>query len=321
MIDRLNHIGRWAAACLAGAALVVGCSTTTEPTSVGLAIDGPVSPTAGRAVVVPLHIAEGHVFVPVEIEGRSAGWFLLDTGAGIDAVGMGLSGRLGLEPVGRSAARGIGGVERFDLVKLRRWSIGGVAMPPSRVARLNVHRFSRTMAIPVQGIVGFSALRSLDFTIDYPAATLTLRPDSTTPANLDARAHTLAVHRQGGVPRVVARPINGQPVGLVLDTGANGGIAMPTRYLVENPAVVSVDSLTPSASRGVGGVSRQHASWLRRVELLGVAHDHVPVRFEGSPTGGGSIGRVGYDVLRHFRLRFTHGGTRLHATYLGPGQR
>ncbi|MEM0914724.1 MAG: aspartyl protease family protein [Planctomycetota bacterium] len=311
------------ARAMAVAALLAcaACETTPQTTTPSSEATEPARTPTPRAVTVPLHIADGHVFVPVEVDGRSAGWWLLDTGAGIDAIGMGLSGRLGLEPVGRSSARGIAGVEQFDLVAVERWSVGGVRLRPTRAARLNVHRFSRSMAIPVQGILGFAALRSLDFTIDYPASTLTLRPTSTSPQGLDPDAHTVNVRHRGGVPRVLARPDGGSPIALVLDTGANGGIAMPTRYLVAFPGIVSVDALTPSASTGVGGVSRQHASWLRRVDLLGVAHPQVPVRFEGSPDGPATVGRVGYDVLRHFRLRFTHGGTRLHATHLPADSR
>jgi hypothetical protein len=294
-------------------ASLTACTTPPDATpTVGLSIDRPAADPA--AVTVPLHLDHGHLFVPVEINGKPAGWFLLDTGAGVNAVGMGLAGRLDLPPVGTSAARGIAGTEAFDLVQLDRWSVGGVALRPTRAARLNMHRFTRGMAVPAQGILGFAALRHLDFTIDYPSQTLTLTTAHDAAVVTDPHARPVRVTHRGGVPRITALPDGGPPVSLVLDTGANGGIAIPMAYLLDHPGVVAVDSLTPATAQGLGGVSRQQATWLRRVELLGVALDHVPVRFEQH--NHAAVGRVGHDALRHFRLQSTDRGTRLHATRL-----
>jgi len=317
MMDLNKAPLRGVIAALLVALLGIGCETTSDAAPrVGLAVDQPAVATG--PVTVPLHLADGHLFVPVDINGRSAGWFLLDTGAGVNAVGMGLAGRLNLEPVGRSRARGIAGTENFDLVQIDHWSVGGVPLQPNRAARLNMHRFSRTMDVPAQGILGFAALRHLDFTIDYADATLTLYPPRSTPPPPDAAAEPVPVAIRGGVPLIQALPDGAPPVPVVLDTGANGGLALPQAYLLQHPDIVSVDSLTPSAARGLGGVSRQQASWLRRVHLLGQTLDHAPVRFEAASPGHTPVGRVGHDLLRHIRLLFSHPCTRLFATPLAP---
>ncbi|MEM6334887.1 MAG: hypothetical protein AAF823_16265, partial [Planctomycetota bacterium] len=278
---------------------------------------GGAMPRGAGLVVVAMNERGGHLFVPAEVNGRAAGMWLLDTGAGVDAIGMGLSGRLNLPREGRGAARGIGGVEAFDYVMVDRWGVGGVEMGTDRLARLNVHRFSRGTGVSMQGIAGFAGLRGLDFAIDYPAGELWLGPAGwLADSERDAGGRSVAVRIRGGVPRVRVVPEGGAPIELVLDTGANGGIAMPRAYLLRYPEVVAVGSLSASASRGVGGTSRQHATWLRAVEVFGVRMEGVAVRFEEGD-GSATIGRVGYDVLRHFRLAFSEGGTRLTATYVG----
>ena len=62
---------------------------------------------------IPLQNHDKHLFVRTTLEGTDGGLFLLDTGAAINAIGMGLAGRLKLPAVGNGTAMGIAGAEDF----------------------------------------------------------------------------------------------------------------------------------------------------------------------------------------------------------------
>ncbi|MEO0588022.1 MAG: hypothetical protein AAF078_10315, partial [Planctomycetota bacterium] len=96
MSRSLGRVAWWVRGMCVGCVVgLMGCAADDAATPVGVAIDEPVSGPSD-VVVVPMSERGGHLFVPAEVNGRSAGVWLLDTGAGVDAIGMGLSGRLNL---------------------------------------------------------------------------------------------------------------------------------------------------------------------------------------------------------------------------------
>ncbi|MCG8523984.1 MAG: hypothetical protein MI744_17415, partial [Pseudomonadales bacterium] len=91
-----------------------------------------------RQVAVPFRTYGEHIFVSTDLEGRNAGLFLLDTGAAIDAIGMGIAGRYNLPETGAGTAMGIAGPESFKFRKVNSVKIGNIDINRSKLAAINL---------------------------------------------------------------------------------------------------------------------------------------------------------------------------------------
>ena len=160
------------------------------------------------------------------------------------------------------------------------------------------------MGSPLGGIVGFGQFGCLPFTIDYQSLAVTVyRPDRFRPPP-SAAPHHLRVRR--GLPMVAARVGNDRLIWLILDTGADNEITLPTTVLRRWPNIVAVPDSGPGQSVGVGGRQVSAGTWLRSLKLFGLDLRGVPVSFEQPPGPFDHdrmiVGRIGNKLLQHFRL-------------------
>jgi hypothetical protein len=259
-----------------------------------------------KTVTVPLYSRGEHVFAHANLDSANAGFFMIDTGAALDAVGLGLAGRLKLPHVGEGTAIGIGGPEKFTYRKVNQLSIGRLELPTQRLAAINLNRFSRQMGITVNGVIGFPSLGRVPFTIDYRVPSLTVYPQGVFEQPIDAVAQPMRLSR--GLPMVLAE-IEGAPsVWLLVDTGADRELMLPLAYLQYWPDCVGIPVSGDGQSTGVGGKVRNLQTWLKQVNLFGMEMKHVPVNFERSQSPQSSkrelVGRIGHRLLENFRLTF-----------------
>ncbi|MEM9882110.1 MAG: aspartyl protease family protein [Planctomycetota bacterium] len=331
----MRIVGHLAAALLV-VAVSVGCSPTAAsvdrgPGRVAAPAVYDLDERAGwpERLDIPLARSGGYLLIPAYVDGRSAGLMMIDTGATISVVAQGLAGTLGLPADGRGRTVGVGGFEDFDYRTAEAFSIGGdgVAVPsgrrgalrgtlglgPRRFASLNLLGFGRSLGVGLAGIVGFTDLAPVPFTLDAAAQTLTVhRPDAFRPA-AGATRHRL--HRYRRLPMVRAELDDGRQrveVWLIVDYGADTALTLPTEVVDRFPGVVSVGASGAGRTRGVGGTVESRQTWVRRFRLFGLDLRDVPVNFETPPPtmrGDRLIGRVGNGLLQHFRLTFhaSHG--------------
>jgi len=106
---------------------------------------------------------------------------------------------------------------------------------------------------------------------------------------------------------VVATLAGGQEVLLIIDTGANNAVSLPS-HTADWPRILASRAASPGASRGVGGTILTQQSWLRHIDLLGLRLADVPVSFEPQPPGLSSphypVGRIGTQLLNAFTPPF-----------------
>ena len=249
------------------------------------------------------------------IDGHDAGYFLLDTGAALDAVDLGLAGRLKLPELHDGVALGIAGIEAFTYRQVDQFSMGSLGLPPRQLAGLNLHRVAQSIGQPINGIVGFSSLKRTPFTLDYTRQTLSIyQPKAFTPPT-DAQTIPLRISR--GLPLITAQIGNGPRVWLIIDTGADNEITLPRSLLHRFPGVASVNASAAGSSTGLGGRVTKHQTWLKELDIMGVRLHQVPVCFEELPSdrAGDTVGRIGHKLLRHFRLTFDPRGQTLYAQW------
>lgn len=321
--------GGWAVLlCLA----VVGCGTQGRSGSGSIVAgrDDRQDNVASLSIAAPeglpaahtirLHHHDRMLFVSTAANGRDVGLFLLDTGSELNVIEQGLAARLRLESVGRGTALGIGGPEPFVYRGVERVVIGDLRLNETRLAALSLNRFRKPIGPSMTGVLGFSALRSVPFTIDAPKGILTVYRPGTFDPPADGRGEPL--YLSGGLPVVVAE-VARHPVLLLLDTGAENELTLSQSVLARWPDIVSVPLASYGRSVGVGGTVAGIRTWVSSLRLFGVDLKQVPVSFDPSPIASGQLamGRVGIRLLQYFRLTFNVPQRRVWAEFrpLGPG--
>lgn len=132
--------------------------------------DDPAQPPGGGAnFSLPMRVVTNTggtlVFVPIQVNGRGPYEFVLDTGSSNSSVDRSLVGRLDLPRTGqRHRVQGVTGSGTVPIVKIRRWTLGGVPLRASSLAVVD-------LGMNVSGLLGSDELRhfgsvTLDFTHD-----------------------------------------------------------------------------------------------------------------------------------------------------------
>ncbi|QQE12697.1 hypothetical protein JD969_04315 [Planctomycetota bacterium] len=270
-----------------------------------------------KKVAVPFRTHGEHIFVSTDLEGRNAGLFLLDTGAAIDAIGMGIAGRFNLPETGSGTAMGIAGPEAFKFREVDSVEIGNIDLDRSKLAAINLTRFAKSMGVTINGVIGYSSLRAVPFTLDYPNNQLVFHRPTDFIAPTTASRHPLLVRR--GLPLVKAEIENGKTIWLIVDSGADQELTLPMSYLQRYPDIVSVPMSGAGQSAGVGGKIRNMRTWLKKMDILGVELVNVPVSFESSPTLQHNdkivVGRIGHRLLENFSLTFDTSNRHIYADW------
>lgn len=252
---------------------------------------------------------QDYLFVAGHINGRPTGPMLLDTGSTLTVIDTGVANRLNLPVAGEGRTTGIAGRESFQFRQADHLAIDGLGVDHTRLAALSMRRLLGGGHAPggrsLGGLVGFTAFAGQPFTLDFPNHTLTVhRRDAFTPPP-DAKRYELVNYR--GLPAILATLAGGQEVLLIIDTGANNAVSLPT-HTAEFPRILASRASSHGASRGVGGTIRTQQSWLRHLDVFGLRLADVPVSFEPQPPGLSSphypVGRLGTQLLNAFTLTF-----------------
>ncbi|QDU72503.1 hypothetical protein Pan265_23690 [Mucisphaera calidilacus] len=252
---------------------------------------------------------------PVEVNGEPMGSFLIDTGAAMAAMDLGLVRRLELPVNGDGRAIGIAGTESFNYHRVESLAVGGVGLKAKRIAGMNMYKLHRHRRQRLDGILGYPTLAEVPFALDGPDRTLTFYPRRTFRAPDDANPVRLIRFRN--LPTVEATIGNGHRIWLVLDTGSDEMLSLPDDLPARWPDVLSVDVSGMSRNLGVGGMVHGRTGWVSSINVFGHRFKDVeanfappPSSFKGAPV---PVGRIGNGVLRRFCLTFDRQRNRMWA--------
>ena len=253
---------------------------------------------------IPLRRQGEHLMVQARVNGVEAGWFLFDLGSSVTGIESGLGKRLKLPTTGKGTIVGIGGPEEVAIRRVEHLAIGGLEVARGEVMAPKFVRMNRSLGTPLSGVVGFPAIASLPFSIDYRTLTLTIyRPDQFK-APLGVPRQRLRVYWR--LPMVSALIGPDRLVWLILDTGADNEITLPLSVLHRWPNAVAAPLSGTGYSLGVGGSVQSVENWLKTVKLFELDLRQMPVTFEPPPPSLDHpwmiIGRVGNKLLQNFRV-------------------
>ena len=236
--------------------------------------------------------------------------FIVDTGANRSVISRRLAAQLGLEPAGRRRLVSTGGVTDVEVVRIPSLMIGKLAAGPIVAPVLDAAH------IGADGMLGIDVLANRQVDLDLIANRMTIRKAAARPVSSAGEEIVVVARRRYGELVLVDADIEGEPIYVVLDTGASGSLgnlalkARLTRRLRKQP--VQTVMLLDVA----GNVMNAEGSHLPTVRLGGVTVVSPPAAFADVETFRqfGLIGRpamlLGMDVLRSFRRVIIDFGTK-----------
>lgn len=112
-------------------------------------------------------VSEGHMIIPVKINGKGPFPFILDTGASHICISQELSEKLQLSGA-NSDVMGIHGTFETEIAELRSVSLGKARRLKLLAALMDISHVQDSLGIEVHGILGYDFLKKFKVLIDYP---------------------------------------------------------------------------------------------------------------------------------------------------------
>lgn len=283
--------------------LLLGQAATSE------AGDG--VPEPAKTAILPsappeLHVKRaktGHLLVCPQINGKDAGWFIFDTGAGMSCVDKRVIERLGLPDAGAASARGARGTQSTRLRRVESLALGPVLLENSTVVELDLTPIGAAMGEQIDGVIGYECFRAGVLEVDLDAGRIVVHDRASYALPDGAQWQKLAFLARR--PHLHGK-IEDNPEGLYLiDIGANSSITVnaPT---VQRLSLLEARETRASMSGGVGGI---HAARTGDVSSFQIAGKHVTdVQAVFSQAQKGALadddvqGSVGVGLLKRFVL-------------------
>lgn len=257
-------------------------------------------------------VSTGHLLVHPSVDGEDLGWFILDSGAGVNCIALHVADRLPEGPFGEILARGVGGT-----VPAHFWRAGKLQLGPLTVAspifmELDLAFLEQHFGVPVGGILGFELFARCALELDMRAGTVALY-DPATYALPEAGRWEQAV-LYGRHPGVRAT-VEGRAGLFKIDTGAADDTLTMHYHAVLELGLLEGRETRASAAGGVGGHVPTRDGELASFELGGRRFAPLAAAFAVEDKGAFSDayvwGNIGGELLEPFLLVFDYPGRRL----------
>ena len=274
---------------------------------------GPKPPT-----VLPFLSRNNHLLVRGTVNASDSLWFIVDTGAGGNVLNQSTAKRLGLAVTPGVQAHGAGGPAQGGRIERATIRVAGFAIEDPSLVALDLDLLAIKTGHPCDGILGAPFWKSAVVTIDYAASTMTLhdpggyRPPAGSAA-LEISFERAHPYVDGRLTLPGGEPVEGR---FVIDTGSAMSLILAPGFVEKEKAMERVRRTLRTVMGGVGGQSEAPMGRIGSLELGPFALE-APIAILRPPGAGhtsipGSIGNIGGDVLRRFRVTFDYGRKRMH---------
>ena len=264
-----------------------------------------------EAVVVPIRVRSGHVYVDVEINGQGPFHFLFDTGA-VNVLTPDAAKRLALSVRNGVEVTGTGGLQSGGVATVDAVTLHGVTLSKQTFYLLALPPGTSDDA-PVDGLIGFEWLNRFPARLDYAGGTLTLFTGAYPPETETRPASRLLF--RGRIPEVDGR-IDGVDGRFTIDTGSAASLTLAAPFVAEHDLAARYHAVTRVMSgRGIGGPVYALAARAEQLDFGGVTARR-PVTFLSQQKSGTSArkdtaGNIGFGVLRQFTILFDYPRKRI----------
>lgn len=274
--------------------------------------------SAGTSSIgIPISLANNHVAMRGRLQRSDSIWVVLDTGAGGSVMEVDLARRMGIELEGQHQAHGAGGSVPQSNASNLTLELPGFELTHERVGAIELSPLSAQGGRSLDFILGHPLFQQCVVEVDYPGRVLNL---------YDADTY---VYRGNGVsvplrfvhnlPYVEAtlelagrKPIKGR---FVIDSGSSFALILTAEFIEKERALETVSRTIQALGRGVGGASQNPVGRVEGLTLGGFEMKEPLTLFRGAGPGRisepGSIGNIGGQVLRRFKVIFDYPRKRM----------
>jgi hypothetical protein len=260
--------------------------------------------TNGRSAEdVPFRFIENHIYLPVEVGGKTRLW-VLDTGAGATVIDEAFALELGLTLEGQIKGQGAGNLVDVSFTTMPAFSLPGIEFNEQTAASIKVGwLFDRWLGMEVVGILGYDFLSRVVTKVDYANELLSFYyPDSFSYQGDGAvLASPISQSNFFELPVTVDGKHGGQ---WMLDLGA-GGMSYHYPYAEQHGILQArgIDGL----GHGAGGSQPKRRLVSETIVFAGHTIEGLEVsvpleRGEGAFGHTDLTGNIGNTLLRHFVL-------------------
>jgi hypothetical protein len=263
-------------------------------------LTGLVFPAGRDSVSVPFRWDDGHLYLPVSINGRRLENFVFDTGQD-NTIDAGRAGSLGLKAVRAGAAYG-GGTEAVEsgIARVERLEVGALRMENQVIDVTPLPQ----VGAPLDGALGYELAKRAVVTLDYALHRITFtRPESFRPPEGATRlrmrfASTSEIVLDGSVDGIAGE--------FQLDTGQESSLVLNRPFAERNGLLRKYRSGRKSWGVGVGGAARTVLFRPSRFSLGSLDPSISQAEIALSKTGGAAeeyiAGTIGNDILRQYKV-------------------
>ena len=262
-------------------------------------------PPGSDFVSLPFRYENGHLYLPVSINGRRFENFVFDTGMN-DTFDVARARSMGLKVIKTGAAYGAGteAVEN-GLTKVERLEIGGLKMENQVI---DVTPFAGS-GLPIDGGVGYELAKRSVVTIDYGLRRITFtKPESFRPP---ADATRLPLRFASISEILVDASVDGIRGEFQLDTGQGSSLFINRPFAEQNGLLLKYGSGAKGSIRGVGGRARAVAFRPSEFAIGSLTPAITDAEIMLSKSGSGAeedvAGTIGNQILRQYKVTLDYG--------------
>ena len=277
-------------------------------------------PTAGEALFdaeLPPELdvkraPTGHLLVRPVLQGEELGWFIFDTGAGVNVLSSHVVERLGLETFGSMKARGVGGEVESSFLGVSSLQLGPVTLEDTVFSVMDLAFLDGPMGGDFAGVLGYGVIARCVVEIDMQAPRIALHDPKhyELPRGTDWQ-DLILFHRHP----CVEGTYEGHTGIFRIDTGAGSGNVTMHAPAVERHGLLEGRSTGMGRLGGVGGTVSARMGRLDWFELGGHRFEAVNASFateEKGPFGDPyTDGNIGGGLLKPFELVLDYSNRRM----------
>ncbi len=263
------------------------------------------------SVTVSFDYSNGHIYVPVTVNGKTKLRLILDSGASANIFHAPVVESLQLPVVAKLPAKGIGGYQEIDFVQTDSLTIGDLKLYSQVAGVMNMPPIgvSPVADEPFGGVLGYDFLSRFPILIDYQEKTLTVyNPESFV---LPTGGHSIDFRLTMQVPTIVAQ-LAGIKGDFIVDLGNAFCLIVHSDFSKTNELESRLEDVrdVSGAVGGIGGgvktLSAVAGSFVfGDISLAGV-EVVLPDASAGLSGSSALAGNIGNRLMERFRVLFDY---------------
>ncbi|GEM_PF-1446804 len=256
----------------------------------------------------------GHILVRPKIERQDGGWFLLDSGAGMNCIDPGFADTLGLDPFGVVSVVGVGGVERSSFRRGNEYQLGPMTVRGTPWLELDLGMLEPLFGVEIHGVLGHETFSRAGIEIDLNPGRIWVQD----PTNWTRPASGTKLVLDRNMPCVECSFAGDHSGWFRFDTGSDDTVTFHGPTVERYGLTEDRDDLIAVQMAGVGGTQMGQRGPIEWFELCGERFEQVPVTFlplaAGVLNDAATLGNIGGSLVRGYRVSLDIPGGKLFLT-------